>query len=189
MNTAAPTPSDESPLVGWLSGAGLLHLAPLLRAHAIDVDVLGSLSEADMAHIGLPLGDRKRLLQAWAQAPWQPPADAEGQRRQLTIVFADLVDSTVWCQALSPEAWRELVLGFSARPWTCCSAMAVSWRSTSAMACWPISATRRRVKTPPRGPCTLAWRWLRPWGACPCRRPWTGETGWACAWASKPAWW
>lgn len=112
MNTAAPTPPDESPLVGWLSGAGLLHLAPLLRAHAIDVDVLGSLSEADLAHIGLPLGDRKRLLQAWAQAPWQPPADAEGQRRQLTIVFADLVDSTAWCQALSPEAWRELVLGF-----------------------------------------------------------------------------
>lgn len=112
MNHDAPAPPDESPLVGWLSGAGLLHLAPLLRAHAIDVDVLGSLSEADLVHIGLPLGDRKRLLQAWAQGPWQPPADAEGQRRQLTIVFADLVDSTAWCQALSPEAWRELVLGF-----------------------------------------------------------------------------
>src|SRR3989344_2836765 len=112
MNHDAPAPPDESPLVGWLSGAGLLHLAPLLRAHAIDVDVLGSLSEADLVHIGLPLGDRKRLLQAWAQGPWQPPADAEGQRRQLTIVFADLADSTAWCQALSPEAWRELVLGF-----------------------------------------------------------------------------
>lgn len=112
MNAAEPALPDDSALVGWLGGAGLLHLAPLLRAHAIDVDVLGSLSEADLAHIGLPLGDRKRLLQAWAQAPWQPPSDAEGQRRQLTIVFADLVDSTVWCQALSPEAWRELVLGF-----------------------------------------------------------------------------
>ncbi len=112
MNTDAPALPDDSPLVGWLSGSGLLHLAPLLLAHAIDVDVLGSLSEADLAHIGLPLGDRKRLLQAWAQAPWQPPADAEGQRRQLTIVFADLVDSTAWCQALAPEAWRELVLGF-----------------------------------------------------------------------------
>lgn len=112
MTAEASALPDESPLVGWLRGAGLLHLAPLLRAHAIDVDVLGSLSEADLIHIGLPLGDRKRLLQAWAQAPWQPPADAEGQRRQLTIVFADLVDSTAWCQALSPEAWRELVLGF-----------------------------------------------------------------------------
>lgn len=112
MSADTPDFPDESALVGWLSGAGLLHLAPVLRAHAIDVDVLGSLSEADLAHIGLLLGDRKRLLQAWAQAPWQPPADAEGQRRQLTIVFADLVDSTAWCQALSPEAWRELVLGF-----------------------------------------------------------------------------
>ena len=112
MTAEAPALPDESPLVGWLRAAGLLHLAPLLRAHAIDVDVLGSLSEADLIHIGLPLGDRKRLLQAWAQAPWQPPADADGQRRQLTVVFADLVDSTAWCQALSPEAWRELVLGF-----------------------------------------------------------------------------
>lgn len=112
MTPEAPALPDDSPLVGWLSGAGLLHLAPLLRAHAIDVDVLGSLSEADLVHIGLPMGDRKRLLQAWARAPWQPPVDAEGQRRQLTVVFADLADSTEWCQALSPEAWRELVLGF-----------------------------------------------------------------------------
>lgn len=112
MNTEVQAFPDESPLLTWLSGAGLLHLAPTLRAHAIDVDVLGSLSEADLVHIGLPLGDRKRLLQAWVQAPWQPPSDAGGQRRQLTIAFADLVDSTAWCQALSPEAWRELVLAY-----------------------------------------------------------------------------
>lgn len=112
MNPGAADLPDGAPLEGWLQAAGLLHLAPLLRAHALDVDVLGSLSEADLAHIGLPLGDRKRLLQAWAQAPWQPPSDDEGQRRQLTIVFADLADSTAWCQALSPEAWRALVLGF-----------------------------------------------------------------------------
>lgn len=112
MNDEVPAQPDGSPLDGWLRGAGLLHLAPVLRDHAVDVDVLGSLSEADLAQIGLALGDRKRLLQAWAQTPWQPPADADGQRRQLTIVFADLVDSTAWCQALSPEAWRELVLSF-----------------------------------------------------------------------------
>lgn len=95
----------------WLSDAGVPHLEALLRAHAIDVDVLGSLSEADLAQIGLPLGDRKRVLQALARRP-QTVAQPDGERRQLTILFADLVDATTLCQSLSPEAWRDIVLAY-----------------------------------------------------------------------------
>lgn len=95
----------------WLQEAGVPHLEPLLRAHAIDVDVLGSLTEADLAQIGLPLGDRKRVLQALARRP-QASALPNGERRQLTILFADLVDATPLCQSLSPEAWRSIVLAY-----------------------------------------------------------------------------
>ncbi len=102
---------SASALHQWLLDAGVPHLEALLRAHAIDVDVLGSLSEADLAQIGLPLGDRKRVLQALARRP-QAVAQPEGERRQLTILFADLVDATTLCQSLSPEAWRDVVLAY-----------------------------------------------------------------------------
>lgn len=103
--------SEASALRHWLAEAGVAHLEGLLRAHAIDVDVLGSLSEADLAQIGVPLGDRKRVLQALARRP-QARATSEGERRQLTILFADLVDATTLCQSLSPEAWRNVVLAY-----------------------------------------------------------------------------
>jgi len=101
----------SSALHRWLLEAGVPHLEALLRSHAIDVDVLGSLSEADLAQIGLPLGDRKRVLQALARRP-QAVAQPDGERRQLTILFADLVDATALCQSLSPEAWRDIVLAY-----------------------------------------------------------------------------
>ena len=63
------------------------------------------------SEIGVPLGDRKRVLQALARRP-QARAAAEGERRQLTILFADLVDATTLCQSLSPEAWRNVVLAY-----------------------------------------------------------------------------
>ena len=102
---------STSALHQWLLDAGVPHLEALLRAHAIDVDVLGSLSEADLAQIGLPLGDRKRVLQALARRP-QAAAQPDGERRQLTILFADLVDATTLCQSLAPEAWRDIVLAY-----------------------------------------------------------------------------
>ena len=111
MSAHPGSDSEASALRHWLAEAGVPHLEGLLRAHAIDVDVLGSLSEADLAQIGVPLGDRKRVLQALARRP-QARAAAEGERRQLTILFADLVDATTLCQSLSPEAWRNVVLAY-----------------------------------------------------------------------------
>jgi hypothetical protein len=51
----------------WLRGLGLERYETVFREHAIDMDVLADLTDAELAQIGVPLGDRKRLLKAIAR--------------------------------------------------------------------------------------------------------------------------
>src|SRR5689334_21319716 len=110
----------------WLAEQGLGHLAAAFRDNGIAPDVLRDLSDADLRELGLNLGDRKRLLRAIGalqppptpvEAP-RPPAIApdahEAERRQLTVMFADLVDSTPLAAALDPEDLREVVTAYHA---------------------------------------------------------------------------
>ena len=48
----------------WLRGLGLERYETIFREHAIDMDVLADLTDAELAQIGVPLGDRKRLLKS-----------------------------------------------------------------------------------------------------------------------------
>jgi SAM domain (Sterile alpha motif) len=64
----------------WLRSLGLGQYEAAFRDNAIDVDVLADLTEGDLAQLGLPLGDRKRLLRAIAglagpatRQDWDPP--------------------------------------------------------------------------------------------------------------------
>ena len=50
----------------WLRGIGLERHAALFRANDLGLDVLPDLTDADLAALGLSLGDRKRLLRAIA---------------------------------------------------------------------------------------------------------------------------
>ena len=50
----------------WLRGLGLGRYETVFREHAIDLDVLADLTDGELAQIGVPLGDRKRLLKAIA---------------------------------------------------------------------------------------------------------------------------
>ena len=100
----------------WLDGIGLGRYADLFAEHRIGLDVLGDLTEADLAELGLRLGDRKRLLRAipllrgasqgnaatdaGASAPPRTPAAAE--RRQLTVMFCDMVGSTALSEQFDP---------------------------------------------------------------------------------------
>jgi hypothetical protein len=88
---------------------GLAAYAPLFAAQAIDRAVLADLSEQDMKDLGIPLGHRKKLLKAIAAlaepSPGRPesPARPEAERRQLTVLFCDLVGSTALSARLDPE--------------------------------------------------------------------------------------
>ena len=50
----------------WLRGLGLGRYETVFREHAIDIDVLADLTDGELEKIGVPLGDRKRLLKAIA---------------------------------------------------------------------------------------------------------------------------
>ncbi len=102
----------EFDITAWLDGLGLAQYAPAFVDNAIAADVLPTLTADDLTELGVTaLGDRKRLLAAIAaqrQAP-APPAAADGERRQVTILFCDLVDFTGLGDRLGAEATHALL--------------------------------------------------------------------------------
>jgi SAM domain (Sterile alpha motif) len=56
----------------WLRGLGLGKYEETLRDNVIDLDVLADLTDADLEKLGIPLGDRKRLLRAIAGVVGHP---------------------------------------------------------------------------------------------------------------------
>ena len=105
---------------GWLRRIGLERYAQTFRDNAIDADVLRDLTDDHLRELGLPLGARLKLLRAVAKLgiSEQPPASPEitptapwtdAERRQLTVMFCDLVGSTALSARLDPEDMREIV--------------------------------------------------------------------------------
>jgi len=93
----------------WLEGLGLGRYAELFAAQEITAEILPELSDTDLKELGLPLGARKRILKAMEaqvlpRAAAAEPAPAGGaERRQLTLMFVDLVGSTALSGRLDPE--------------------------------------------------------------------------------------
>jgi class 3 adenylate cyclase len=107
----------------WLRGLGLQRYEALFRENDIDAEVLSDLTDGDLEKIGVSLGHRKRLLKAAAAlagpaaatlaatTPIPPVADA-AERRQLTVMFCDLVGSTALSAKLDPEDMREVIRAY-----------------------------------------------------------------------------
>lgn len=109
----------------WLAAAGLARYAGLLEFHGVDMGVLGELGKDDLAAIGVPLGDRLRILRAiraefgapppqaahQAVAPIEPAVD-EAERRPLTVMFCDLADSTALSTRLDPEDLQDVIRAY-----------------------------------------------------------------------------
>ena len=100
----------------WLTSLGLEQYADAFDAADIGPDVLPDLSEADLAELGVSLGNRRRLMKAIAERPPEAPTPAaapapsgEAERRQLTVMFSDLVGSTALSAELDPEAMAALI--------------------------------------------------------------------------------
>jgi len=103
----------------WLRKLGLGQYEPAFVENAIDSDVLSELTEDDLEKLGIPLGDRKRLIRAirsgfaesggaftsavGEEAPGGAPGAATAERRHLTVMICDLVGSTALSARLDPE--------------------------------------------------------------------------------------
>jgi class 3 adenylate cyclase len=114
---------------GWLRSLGLERYEAAFRENEIDDTVLPNLTAEDLKDLGVSIvGHRRKLLDAIAAlradtepktAPAAPTsaaqptlaaaAEAAGERRYLTIMFCDLVDSTGIAAKLDAEEWRDLV--------------------------------------------------------------------------------
>jgi class 3 adenylate cyclase/tetratricopeptide (TPR) repeat protein len=108
---------------GWLRNQGLGQYEAKFRESEIDAQVLLELTELDLEKLGVPLGHRKRLLKAIASlsaaealatnsgpAPTKAsPATDAAERRQVTVMFCDLVGSTAMSGALDPEVLGGLI--------------------------------------------------------------------------------
>src|SRR6187399_841980 len=105
----------------WLQSVGLAKYAALFEAHEITVDVLPLLTDADIERLHLPIGSHRRLtvelrkLAAVSQgagravAELRPIMTGGAERRQLTVMFCDIVGSTALAERLDPEELRDLL--------------------------------------------------------------------------------
>ncbi len=102
----------------WLATHGLEKYADAFVENEITPADLPALSEEDLRELGLPMGPRRRLQRALDEAapaaptaaPTAAPAEGESaERRQLTVLFCDLVDSTRLSRRLDPEALRDVM--------------------------------------------------------------------------------
>jgi class 3 adenylate cyclase/tetratricopeptide (TPR) repeat protein len=105
--------SPNSDLASWLEAIGLSKHLELFRQHSLDLDIVLDLTEKDLLTLGLPMGDRKRFIREAAALTRNSIQSSRGsahesqenapERRRLTILFCDLVDSTALASRLDPE--------------------------------------------------------------------------------------
>src|SRR5215472_2512206 len=117
-------------IADWLQKLGLGQYAQRFAENDITFSILADLTDQDLKEIGVSLGHRRQLLREIANlgktagapplapsvsappiaAPTvTPPAEAAGERRHVTVMFCDLVDSTGISAKLDAEEWRDLV--------------------------------------------------------------------------------
>ena len=106
----------------WLASIGLSEYAQRFADNAIDLSVIRDLTEQDLKDLGVLLGHRRKILRAIAELDGGAPAPAEtatepaprdeAERRQLTVMFCDLVGSTALSVRLDPEDMRAEIASY-----------------------------------------------------------------------------
>jgi class 3 adenylate cyclase/predicted ATPase len=117
-----------SAISAWLDSLGLGRYAAAFDENAVDLDVVSELTEVDLERMGVALGHRKRILRAISTSPVVSPVVAttqtvlsqhfESEKRQLTMLFCDLVGSTALAVQLDPEDLSTIIRRFQS---TCTS--------------------------------------------------------------------
>jgi class 3 adenylate cyclase len=123
---SAPTPQ---PIADWLEELGLGQYAQHFVENEITFSILPELTDADLKELGIAaLGHRRLLLRAIAElegfekrapthttavlAPVTPQQGDAAERRQVTVMFSDLVGSTALSARMDPEDLREVISAY-----------------------------------------------------------------------------
>ena len=111
-------------IADWLEKLGLGQYAQTFAENGIDISVLRDLTDQDLKDIGVLLGHRRKILRAIGElssaAPLttQPAVGTErkpedtAERRQVTVLFSDLVGSTALSARMDPEDLREVIAAY-----------------------------------------------------------------------------
>jgi class 3 adenylate cyclase len=110
-------------LAHWLEELGMSEYVQRFAENKVDVSVLRHLTDQDLKDIGVPLGHRRKMLAAIAEhvdspqaSPRSPLTEAKPQdaaeRRQVTVMFSDLVGSTALSARMDPEDLREVISSY-----------------------------------------------------------------------------
>jgi class 3 adenylate cyclase len=147
-----------------------------LKENDIDFSVLGDLTDQDLEKIGVAsLGHRRKLLRAIAElkgapepstvaaAPVAPHDTAE--RRQVTVMFSDLVGSTALSARMDPEDLREVISAYQKRVAETVQRFGGYVAKFMGDGVLIYFGYPKPMRTTQREPCVQGWTWLLQWAA------------------------
>jgi class 3 adenylate cyclase/predicted ATPase len=111
-------------IADWLEKLGMSEYVRRFAENDIDIDVLSELTDQDLDQLGVSLGHRRRMLRAIREPGGTTAPSAEtpviaaakpqdtAERRQVTVMFSDLVGSTALSARMDPEDLREVISAY-----------------------------------------------------------------------------
>ena len=111
-------------IADWLKTLGMSEYAQRFAENDIDIGVLPHLTDQHLKDLGVSLGHRLKILHAVAQLAGTAPATPQpapvtepksqdtAERRQVTVMFSDLVGSTALSARMDPEDLREVISAY-----------------------------------------------------------------------------
>src|ERR1700732_3837717 len=108
-------------IADWLKNLGMAEYAERFAENRIDFSVLPDLTDQDLEKLGVLLGDRRKILRAigeldaaasLAATSIEPVSQDVAERRQVTVMFSDLVGSTALSARMDPEDLREVISAY-----------------------------------------------------------------------------
>jgi class 3 adenylate cyclase len=111
-------------IADWLEKLGMSEYAQRFAENRVDLSVLPDLTDQHLKDLGVALGDRLKMLRAIGQLTGASPAAPQfpavtkpaqqdtAERRQVTVMFSDLVGSTALSARMDPEDLREVISAY-----------------------------------------------------------------------------
>jgi SAM domain (Sterile alpha motif)/Adenylate and Guanylate cyclase catalytic domain len=105
----------------WLKQLGMSEYTECFAENRIDFSVLPELTDQDLEKLGVLLGDRRKMLRAIVNlkgnavgpaAPFAQQSHDAAERRQVSVMFSDLVGSTALSARMDPEDLREVISAY-----------------------------------------------------------------------------